>query len=170
MSTPDFTPYPCSLGTVIGHDPAAYIVSTADGRTIGIPANGEPAPAAVEADLATPPVPLATPADIAAHRYEVETGGILYTLAAGGTHRFDTTRENRVMWLAMQGRATAHPAMTQAWKTLDGQFVTLTAADILAIVAAIFAHIAACFALEAALLAAPPALADLPAAFAALAP
>jgi hypothetical protein len=168
MSTTEFTPYTCSLGTVTGHEGNAYLIATADGRTLGIPANGEPSPAAVEADIANPPVVRATPADIAAHRYEIETGGILYTLPNGvGTHRFDTTRENRVMWLAMQGLATAHPGMTQAWKTLEGDFVTLTAADILAIVTAIFAHIAACFAIEAALLAAPPALADLPAAFSA---
>lgn len=132
-------------------------------------------PARAAADIAeaitNPPIILATPADIAAHRYEIETGGILYTLPnGGGIHRFDTTRENRVMWLAMQGLATAHPGLTQSWKTLEGDFVTLTATDILAIVAAIFAHIAACFAGEAALLANPPALADLPAAFAALAP
>jgi hypothetical protein len=50
-----FTPYPCSLGTVTGHEAGHYIIATNDGRTVGILANGEPSPAAVEADLANPP-------------------------------------------------------------------------------------------------------------------
>ena len=53
----DFIPYPCSLGTVTAHDENSYIIATADGRTIGIPANGVPSSEAVEADIANPPAP-----------------------------------------------------------------------------------------------------------------
>jgi hypothetical protein len=163
MSDTPFTPYPCSIGEVIDHEDGSYIIRTGDGRTIGIRSATTPSPQNVEHDIANPPVTLATPADIAAFRYGVETGGVAVTVSAG-IHRFDTTRENRVMWLAMQGQAQANPGLVQGWKTLDEVFVPLTAADILVIVAAIFAHIAACFAKEAQLLANPPALAALRAA------
>jgi len=59
MSTP-IEPYACSLGTVIAHEIASYTIVTADGRTIGIQANGEPSEENVEADIATPPAILAT--------------------------------------------------------------------------------------------------------------
>lgn len=55
MDTPAFESYPCSLGTVIGHEGSSYVITIADGRTIGIAANGEPSAAAVEADIANPP-------------------------------------------------------------------------------------------------------------------
>lgn len=56
MSTEAFTPYPCSLGTVIGHEGGTYIITTTDGRTIGIAANGLPSPENIEADIVNPPV------------------------------------------------------------------------------------------------------------------
>lgn len=169
MSTDAITPYPCSLGTVIGHEGDSYVISTHDGRTIGIAANGECSPDNVEHDIANPPQVIATPADIAAHRWAVENGGVTVTLG-GAAHRFDTTRENRAMWLALRLEATANPALSQSWKTLDGVFVELSAADVLTVCAAVYAHVAASFAAEAALLANPPTLGDLPAAFAALMP
>lgn len=52
-----FTPYPCSLGTIISHDGNSYVIDTPDGRTIGIAANGTPSPEAVEADITNPPAP-----------------------------------------------------------------------------------------------------------------
>lgn len=62
----EFTPYPCSLGEAIDHqaDPAAYIVRTPDGRTVGIPANSTPSPENVEADIANPPEPAPEPTRI----------------------------------------------------------------------------------------------------------
>ena len=158
-----FTPYQCSLGTVLDHGETGtiYRVQLPDGTVRAVEANGTPSPEAVEYDIENPPVQLATAAEIAAYRWKVETGGVNITVSTG-THRFDTTRENRVMWVALAGAAQANPALTQGWKTLDHGFVTLTAADIGAIYAAIFAHVAACFAKEAELLAAPPPLADLP--------
>lgn len=52
-----FTPYECSLGTVTGVDGDAYIISTFDGRVIGVWANGEPTAENVESDIASPRQP-----------------------------------------------------------------------------------------------------------------
>lgn len=56
-----FEPYACSAGLVIAHEAGAYVVTTADGRVVGFPANGEPSPAAVENDLTHPPAPTPAP-------------------------------------------------------------------------------------------------------------
>jgi hypothetical protein len=61
-----FVPYQCTLGTVIGYEGSTYRIATADGRIIGISANGEPSEEAVETDIAEPPIPLATSAQIKA--------------------------------------------------------------------------------------------------------
>lgn len=58
---PPFETYPCSLGTVIGHAEGSYIISTTDGRVIGIPAATTPSPENVEADIAAPVVPPPAP-------------------------------------------------------------------------------------------------------------
>lgn len=105
--------------------------------------------------------PVATLAQIAEHRWKVENGGVTVVIE-GTPHRFDTTRENRATWLAVQMQAMANPSFTQLWKTLDGEWLTLTAAQVLAVCAAISAHVATCFAAEALLAANPPPLADLP--------
>lgn len=59
-----FEPYPCSLGNVTAHEGSSYVVTTPDGRTIGIPANGTPSEASVEADIASPPAPRLTAAEV----------------------------------------------------------------------------------------------------------
>lgn len=63
MSTPEqpvpFKTYECSLGTVIDHQGGSYVIRTPSGRTIGIPANGEPSEDNVETDIANPPAPVA---------------------------------------------------------------------------------------------------------------
>lgn len=59
MQPTPFESYACSLGTVVGHDAGSYIISTIDGRVIGVAANGQPSPENVEADIASPPAPLA---------------------------------------------------------------------------------------------------------------
>lgn len=51
---PPFEPYACSLGTVIGYEGNVYRIDTGDGRVIGIAAQTEPSPEAVEADIAAP--------------------------------------------------------------------------------------------------------------------
>ena len=152
-------------------DATTHRVLGPDRQVIGVPCadSSEPLTAeALAAFLANPPVALATPADIAAARWRVENGGVAVAVSTG-THRFDTTRENRSMWLALQLQAQANPTLSQGWKTLDHGFVVLAAADILAVCAAVYAHVEACFAREAQLIANPPALADLTAAFSDLA-
>ena len=62
MSDPAFEPYACSLGAVVAHEGLVYVIATADGRTIGILANDQPGPAAVEFDIANPPAIAADPA------------------------------------------------------------------------------------------------------------
>ena len=47
-------PYACSRGTVTAYEAGSYIITTADGRVIGIPAAGEPSAQAIETDIATP--------------------------------------------------------------------------------------------------------------------
>lgn len=51
----DFLPYLCTLGAVIDHEEHAYIIATPDGRIVGIPANAQPSPEAIETDIASPP-------------------------------------------------------------------------------------------------------------------
>lgn len=60
---PEFTPYACSLGTVLDHGEAGdiYRIQRPDGRVEARPANGTPSPEAVEADLANPPAPSPAP-------------------------------------------------------------------------------------------------------------
>lgn len=100
------------------------------------------------------PDQLATAADIAAHRYTREESGVVVSTSSG-QHLFDTSRENRSMWLAVQIAAQANPTLSQGWKTLDHGFVLLTNADILVVAAAVYAHVADCFRKESVLLAAP---------------
>lgn len=67
MSTPEqpapFETYECSLGVVIGYEGSTYRITTPDGRTIGIAANGEPSEENVEADIANPPAPILSAAE-----------------------------------------------------------------------------------------------------------
>jgi hypothetical protein len=62
MNTAPFTPYECSLGTVIAHDGGSYLIARPSGQVEGYRANGEPSSSAVEADLANPPAPPPPPA------------------------------------------------------------------------------------------------------------
>jgi hypothetical protein len=55
---PVFEEYSCSLGAVIAHDEGSYVIRVPDGRVIGILANGELSAANVEADIASPAVPV----------------------------------------------------------------------------------------------------------------
>lgn len=52
-----FTPYSCSLGTVLDHGDTGdiYRIATPTGQVIGVRAKGVPSPQAVEDDIANPP-------------------------------------------------------------------------------------------------------------------
>jgi hypothetical protein len=57
-----FTPYACSIGTVLDHgDGTIYRIQLRTGQVIAAPAKGTPSQAAVEADLANPPTPPTAP-------------------------------------------------------------------------------------------------------------
>ena len=57
-----FTPYACSIGTVLDHgDGTIYRIQLRTGQVIAAPAKGTPSEAAVEADLANPPTPPTAP-------------------------------------------------------------------------------------------------------------
>lgn len=63
--TPAFEPYECSLGTVTGVEGDTYIITTINGRVVGVHANGEPSPENVEVDIASPaPYPVAVPQEV----------------------------------------------------------------------------------------------------------
>ena len=122
---PAFEPYPCSLGTVIGHEGSTYIVSTTDGRTIGISANGTPSPENVEADIASPPAvippPLRQASDLVVFRLtDAEVNALTSATAPAAVKR---------AWLA----ATSTGIISQA----DPRFPDLVAAlDQLGVIAA----------------------------------
>lgn len=106
------------------------------------------------------PIIYASPEQIAAYRYNIEVGGVDVEIN-GEVHKFDSTRENRVMWVALAGIAQQNPNFTQNWKTLEGDFVVLTSTDIINIYNKIFNHISLSFSKEAELLENPPLLNEL---------
>ena len=83
----------------------------------------------------------------AARRWAVETGGITVNGAA-----VYTDRDTQAKLTAAFTRANANPAFTLNWKTAGG-FVTLTAAQVIALANAVFDHVQAAFDAEAAVLA-----------------
>ena len=92
--------------------------------------------------LAPPPVNLAAYAALA--RYGKETGGIT---VAGVP--IATDRESQAMITGAYVVASTNAAWSTAWKTGTGAFVTVTAAQMIAIALAVAAHVGNCFASEA---------------------
>lgn len=91
-------------------------------------------------------------AELAHARWQRETGGFMFQPVGEKTaHRFVSTREamGPVMGalLAAQAGVFLDPTL---WKTADGNFVRLTAADVVPMFKAFVAHVAASFADEAA--------------------
>lgn len=58
-----FEPYECSLGTVTGHDAGIYLITTPDGRVIGVATNGELSPENIESDIVNTKPPTLTAAE-----------------------------------------------------------------------------------------------------------
>lgn len=81
-----------------------------------------------------------------AYRYAKETGGI----TVNGVH-IQTDRETRSTLLGARVMAVADNSYTVQWKTPEG-FVTLNAAQIIAISNAVAAHVQKCYAAEATVL------------------
>lgn len=90
-------------------------------------------------------------AELADARWQKETGGFMFQPSgADRPYRFVSTREamGPVMGAVLALQAGVFPDPTQ-WKTAEGVFVTITAADVLPLYKAFAAHVAACFAEEA---------------------
>lgn len=85
-------------------------------------------------------------AGLGAIRWQHQTKGLTFD---GHTIQTDPASQSAVMANAMA--ASIDPDATFAWKTADGRFITLTAADMGAIARAVHAHVQACFAHEASL-------------------
>lgn len=81
-------------------------------------------------------------------RFRAETGGLV---TAG--IKVATDRQSQAMISGACLMAQANPAFTTQWKAEDGTFVTITAAEIVAMAQAVAAHVSACFSTEAALVA-----------------
>jgi hypothetical protein len=89
-----------------------------------------------------------TLARIAARRYEIENAGVSVAVK-DGTFTFDTARDNRANWLTMLMQLQTNPSFEMPnFKTNEGKFITLTAADIATIVPAGFIHVATAFGRE----------------------
>lgn len=86
---------------------------------------------------------------IASRRWQAMASG---TIVAGMEVHTDDTAQTRILGAALA--ATLDPDYTLAWKTVAGEFVTLTAPQVLAIAQAIRAHVQACYDREAELIAA----------------
>lgn len=84
---------------------------------------------------------------VSAKRWSVETSGITVNGMA-----VSTDDRAKMMIMGARIQAEANPAFTTAWKGPTGAFVTIAAAQIIAISDAALAHVAACFAIESALL------------------
>ncbi|MER9961632.1 DUF4376 domain-containing protein [Mesorhizobium sp. M0045] len=77
---------------------------------------------------------------LAARRWKAETGGIAINGVA-----ISTDRESTSMLIAAFVTASSDPDYSIRWKVQNGVFVTLAAADIIAIAAAVRNHVQACF-------------------------
>lgn len=95
-----------------------------------------------------PEVALDVPKMIAAKRYQVETGGIIFN-----GMDIDSGRDSQglITGAALQSMIDANYSLR--WKTMNG-FIELTGAQVIEIATAIRAHVQACFDREAELLAA----------------
>jgi len=82
--------------------------------------------------------------DLAAYRYQKETGGI----SINGFQMYtDRDTQGKIQSAAI--RAEKDPEFTVQWKTMDGNFITLDASTIIEIGNAVFDHVQACYAREA---------------------
>jgi len=82
-------------------------------------------------------------AALAAHRYEIETAGISF----GGT-TIPTDRQTCAILTGAYVQAAGNPAFAIKFKSPDGTFSPINAAQILAVGDAVTAHVQACFARE----------------------
>jgi len=82
-------------------------------------------------------------ARIAHRRWQAEIGGCTWK-----GYRLDTSRAGRATYLAARDRLVRVQGLSAKWKTLDGQWVHVDAADLESMIGAVEEHILACFARE----------------------
>ena len=115
-------------------------------------ANDAPAAEAVIASYdPTPYAKTTKAAELAEARWQKETGGFMFQPSGvDRPYRFVSTREamGPVMGAVLALQAGVFPDPTQ-WKTAEGEFVPITAADVLPLYKAFAAHVAGVFAEEA---------------------
>lgn len=90
-------------------------------------------------------------AELADTRWQRETGGFMFQpIGAARAYRFVSTREamGPVMGAVLAVQTGVFPDPTM-WKTAEGEFVPITAADVVPLFQAFAAHVAAEFAQEA---------------------
>ncbi len=133
-------------GAYLQQDAAAYV------SWLGL--GNQPTRLASEAELLAylainaPNVSVQSPAGLKAYaaraRYNRETGG---TTLGGAAIASDRASQAMVTGAYVQAQGDAN--FSTQWKQPDGSFVTLTAAQIMAIGQAVLTHVSACFAAEA---------------------
>jgi hypothetical protein len=117
------------------------------GKLRGAGANGLPA-------WVDPPPPTKTGrlADLAAYRFARETAGIYFKASAALTPSpYATDRDAQSKIIGASVRAAAGKLPGVLWKCMDGSFVPLTAADVIALADAAVTYVATCYAHEGAL-------------------
>lgn len=95
-----------------------------------------------------PPSPEELVAYAAQKRWEAEVGGI--TVNGLCVHTDD---RSKIMVIGARNAAQVNPNFTTEWKAVDGTFVTLDAAAIIAVSDAVLTHLSRCFEVEASVLA-----------------
>lgn len=129
-----------AAGIILVHMDAGWVASDA-----------EAAEAVIASYDPTPYAKTEKAAELADARWQKETGGFMFQPSgADRPYRFVSTREamGPVMGAVLALQAGVFPDPTQ-WKTAEGVFVTITAADVLPLYKAFAAHVAAAFAEEA---------------------
>lgn len=92
------------------------------------------------------------PPTLAAHRYEVETGGItVWNLP------FATDRATQATLTGARILAKENPSFTVKWKMANDDFTTLTASQLIQLADAVAIHVQKCFTVEALVRASSPA-------------
>lgn len=119
---------------------AALMQAQGEGKQITSDENGSPL--AID-----PPQPVRTKesllADVAAKRWEVETGGINISGAP-----IKTDRESQAQLTSAYTSLSGGLIVDTPWKATDGSFTLVTLAEIEPIAQAVAAHVRACFAAE----------------------
>lgn len=131
---------PADAVEITSDEHMALMQAQSEGKQISTDENGYP----IAID---PPQPVRTQAsllsEVAAKRWQVETGGIL---VAG--HPIATDRESQAQVTSAYTSLKGGLIADTPWKTADGSFTLVTLAELEPAAQAVAAHVRACFAAE----------------------